>query len=64
LEGDSIKILEGLGCTYEGKLKMLMTRMVGADANKRDAVNYSIKNTAPLNNKLYKYEPILVFHKP
>jgi len=64
LEGDSIKILEGLGCTYEGKLKMLMTRMVGADANKRDSVSYSIKNTAPLNNKLYKYEPILVFHKP
>ena len=31
LEQDSIDILNELGCEYKGKLKMLMTRMVGLD---------------------------------
>ena len=34
LEQDSIDILKDLGCEYKGKLKMLMTRMVGLDPSK------------------------------
>tara|TARA_Y100000592_G_scaffold100347_1_gene180026 strand:+ start:631 stop:2271 length:1641 start_codon:yes stop_codon:yes gene_type:complete len=58
LEGDSRKILEELGCEYKGKLKMLMTRMVGLDPSKSGILN-SVKH----QNKAYKYEPIFVFYK-
>ena len=58
LEGDSRKILEHLGCEYKGKLKMLMTRMVGLDPSKSGILN-SVKH----QNKAYKFEPIFVFHK-
>jgi hypothetical protein len=58
LEGDSRKILEELGCEYKGKLKMLMTRMVGLDPSKSGILN-SVKH----QNKVYKYEPIFVFYK-
>ena len=58
LEGDSRKILEELGCEYKGKLKMLMTRMIGLDPSKSGILN-SVKH----QNKAYKYEPIFVFYK-
>jgi hypothetical protein len=59
LEQDSIDILNELGCEYKGKLKMLMTRMVGLDPTKS-----GIKNSVKHNGKAYKFEPIFVFHKP
>ena len=59
LEQDSIDILEELGCEYKGRLKMLMTRMVGLDPTKS-----GIKNSVKHNGKAYKFEPIFVFHKP
>ena len=58
LEQDSIDILEELGCEYKGKLKMLMTRMVGLDPSKSGILN-SVKH----QNKAYKFEPIFVFYK-
>jgi hypothetical protein len=58
LEQDSIDILEELGCEYKGKLKMLMTRMVGLDPSKS-----GIKNAVEFEGKQYKFEPIFVFHK-
>ena len=58
LEGDSRKILEELGCEYQGKLKMLMTRMVGLDPSKG-----GVKNSVKHNGKIYKYEPIFIFYK-
>jgi hypothetical protein len=58
LEQDSIDILKELGCEYRGKLKMLMTRMVGLDPTKS-----GIKNAVKHNGKAYKFEPIFVFHK-
>lgn len=58
LEGDSKSILEELGCEYKGKIKMLMTRMVGLDPSKS-----GIKNSVIHNGKAYKFEPIFVFYK-
>jgi len=58
LEQDSIDILEELGCEYKGKLKMLMTRMVGLDPSKS-----GIKNAVEFEGKTYKFEPMFVFHK-
>jgi hypothetical protein len=59
LEQDSIDILTGLGCEYKGRLKMLMTRMVGLDPSKT-----GIKNAVKHDGKAYKFEPIFVFYKP
>lgn len=59
LEQDSIDILKELGGEYKGKLKMLMTRMVGLDPSKS-----GIKNAVEYDGKTYKFEPIFVFHKP
>jgi len=58
LEQDSKDILEELGCEYKGKVKMLMTRMVGLDPSKS-----GIKNAVEFEGKQYKFEPIFVFHK-
>jgi len=58
LEGDSRKILEELGCEYKGKLKMLMTRMIGLDPSKT-----GILNSVEHDNNVYKFEPIFVYHK-
>ena len=58
LEQDSIDILKDLGCEYKGKLKMLMTRMVGLDPSKS-----GIKNAVEYDGKVYKFEPMFVFHK-
>lgn len=59
LEQDSIDILTELGCEYKGKLKMLMTRMVGLDPSKS-----GIKNAVEHNGKVYKFEPMFVFYRP
>ena len=56
LEQDSIDILEDLGCTYEGKLKMLMTKMIGLNPKQG-------KNSVEVNGNYFKFEPILVFRK-
>jgi len=56
LEQDSIDIVEFLGGEYQGKLKMLMTRMIGLEPKK-------VKNSVKVNGEYYKYEPILVFYK-
>ena len=56
LEQDSIDILKDLGCTYEGKLKMLMTKMIGLNPKQG-------KNSVEINGNYFKFEPILVFRK-
>ena len=58
LEQDSIDIVESLGGQYKGKLKMLMTRMIGLDPS-----SSGIKNSVKLNGEYYKYEPIFIFYK-
>ena len=58
LEQDSIDIVESLGGQYKGKLKMLMTRMIGLDPS-----SSGIKNSVKLDGEYYKYEPIFIFHK-
>lgn len=60
LEQDSIDVLTDLGCEYKGKLKMLMTRMIGINTNPSGGV----KNIVKKDGKYYKYEPILCFYKP
>ena len=57
LEQDSIDIIESLGGEYKGKLKMLMTSMVGVDQSK-------VKNSVKVGGTYLKYEPIFVFFKP
>jgi len=37
--------------------------MIGANVNKRESVEGSIKNMVQTNGTWYKYEPIFVFHK-
>ena len=56
LEQDSIDILTNLGMEYKGKLKMLMTSMVGVDQS-------NVKNSVIIEKKALKYEPIFVFYK-
>jgi len=56
LEQDSIDILTELGMEYQGKLKMLMTRMIGLNPE-------GVKNSVKVDGTYYKYEPILIFYK-
>ena len=58
LEQDSINIVESLGGEYQGKLKMLMTRMIGLDPS-----SSGIKNSVKMKGEYYKYEPIFIFYK-
>ena len=58
LEQDSIDIVESLGGEYQGKLKMLMTRMIGLDPS-----SSGIKNSVKMKGEYYKYEPIFIFYK-
>jgi hypothetical protein len=58
LFGTLLILLKELGCEYKGKLKMLMTRMVGLDPSKS-----GIKNAVKYDGKSYKYEPMFVFKK-
>ena len=57
LEQDSIDIVESLGGVHKGKLKMLMTSMVGVDQS-------NVKNAVKINGTYLKYEPIFIFYKP
>ena len=57
LEQDSIDILLSLGAEHQGKLKMLMTSMVGVDQS-------NVKNSVKINGTYLKYEPIFIFYKP
>ena len=57
LEQDSIDVIESLGGIYQGKLKMLMTSMVGVDQSK-------VKNSVKVKGTYLKYEPIFIFYKP
>ena len=43
---------------YKGKLKMLMTRMIGLDPSKT-----GILNSVQHDNNVYKFEPIFVYYK-
>ena len=56
LEQDSIDVIENLGGEYKGKLKMLMTSMVGVDQS-------NVKNAVKVGGTYLKYEPIFVFFK-
>ena len=56
LEQDSIDVIESLGGEYQGKLKMLMSSMIGIDQS-------NIKNAVKIGGKFMKYEPIFIFHK-
>ncbi len=56
LEQDSIDIIESLGGEYQGKLKMLMTRMIGLKPK-------NVKNSVKVKGEHYKYEPIFIFYK-
>ena len=56
LEQDSIDILLSGEYQGQGKLKMLMTSMVGVNQSK-------VKNSVKVNGKYLKYEPIFVFYK-
>ena len=58
LEQDSIDIVESLGGELQGKLKMLMTRMIGLDPS-----SSGIKNSVKMKGEYYKYEPIFIFYK-
>ena len=56
LEQDSIDIIESLGGVYKGKLKMLMSSMIGVDQS-------NVKNSVSVDGQISKYEPIFIFHK-
>ena len=56
LEQDSIDIIESLGGEYKGKLKMLMTSMIGVDQT-------NVKNSVMIGGVPIKYEPIFIFYK-
>ena len=56
LEQDSIDIIESLGGVYKGKLKMLMSSMIGVDQS-------NVKNSVSVDGQVSKYEPIFIFHK-
>ena len=56
LEQDSIDIIESLGGVYKGKMKMLMSSMIGIDQS-------NVKNSVKIGGTAMKYEPIFIFHK-
>ena len=56
LEQDSIDIVESLGGQYKGKLKMLMTRMIGLDPS-----SSGIKNSVKLVVSIISMNQFLVF---
>ena len=56
LEQDSIDIIESLGGEYQGKLKMLMSSMIGIDQS-------NVKNSVKIGGTAMKYEPIFIFYK-
>ena len=56
LEEDSIEIVKSLGGEYKGKLKMLMSSMIGVDQS-------NVKNSVKVDGSVSKYEPIFIFYK-
>ena len=56
LETDSLHFLSSMGAEYVGKLKMLMTSMIGVDQE-------NLENSVEYDGKIMKYEPIMVFYK-
>ena len=56
LEQDSIDVIESLGGQYKGKLKMLMSSMIGIDQS-------NVKNSVKIGGSVMKYEPIFIFYK-
>lgn len=58
LEQDSIDILTELGMEYKGKIKMVLSSMIGVDRES------TVANSVEYNGSHYKYEPIFVFKKP
>ena len=56
LEQDSVDIIESLGGEYKGKLKMLMSSMIGIDQS-------NVKNSVKIGGTAMKYEPIFIFYK-
>ena len=56
LEQDSVDIIESLGGQYKGKLKMLMSSMIGIDQS-------NVKNSVKIGGSVMKYEPIFIFYK-
>lgn len=65
LESDSIRILEGLGMSFEKTWKMLLAKAPGSRKSRgtrKFAMPY--KNSCLVAAKMYRYEPIFVFRKP
>jgi hypothetical protein len=57
LEDDSKDYLLKMGAEYKGKLKMLMSAMIGVDQE-------NLENSVKYDGKAMKYEPMMVFYKP
>tara|TARA_R100001244_G_scaffold132195_1_gene107483 strand:- start:1961 stop:2263 length:303 start_codon:yes stop_codon:yes gene_type:complete len=57
LEQDTIDIIKSVGGEYKGKLKMLMSSMIGIDQS-------NVKNSVMVDGVALKYEPIFIFYKP
>jgi len=64
LENDSREILEGLGMTYKGVLKMALARMPGANRIDSETGEATMKNSCKINGNITKYEPVFVYYKP
>lgn len=64
LEDDSREILESLGMTYKGVLKMALARMPGANRIDSETGEATMKNSCKINGNITKYEPVFVYYKP
>ena len=62
LEEDTVQILKELGLSYEGKLKMVLTRSPSMKVHK-NLRHPNMKNFCVINGKWRKYEPIFIFYK-
>jgi hypothetical protein len=63
LEEDTIRILKGLGLTYELKLKMVLAVSPSMRV-KKETRQPGTKNFCIVNGKWRKFEPVFIFHKP
>ena len=64
LEDDSREILESLGMTYQGVVKMALARMPGANRIDSETGEATYKNSCKINGLVTKYEPVFVYYKP
>ena len=62
LEEDTVKILQDLGLSYAGKLKMVLAISPSMRVKDQTA-QPGMKNFCIVNGKWRKYEPIFIFHK-